>query len=292
LGRMGVPGMTAAAVLVTVLTVTFAVIWLKGSRHSVLLEGLDYKKHPCRDLYPFGLEVLEMIRYRFSSMRDRKMAGYIKILYGSEYREYYQRIHMARKISVAVPVCIFFLVVSVLIDDWSLVVFAFLAAGGSAWYFDRAIYDVISKRAGSIRRDIPEILTELALLVNAGMVLRNAWRKASLSGEGVLHMEMRRAVEHIDNGIPETEAYREFAGRCGDRYLDRIISAMLQNLKKGNRELVEFLSETSSECWEERKQSVLRKGEEASTKMLLPIGLMFLGILLMIMLPIMGSMSL
>jgi tight adherence protein C len=123
------------------------------------------------------------------------------------------------------------------------------------------------------------------------MVLRDAWRKTAKSGDGVLYAEMLRTAEHVDNGVTEFDAYREFAERCGDQYLDKIISAMVQNLTKGNRELVEFLRRTASECWSQRKQSVLKKGEEASTKLLLPIGLMFLGVLLMIMLPIMGNIA-
>jgi tight adherence protein C len=42
----------------------------------------------------------------------------------------------------------------------------------------------------------------------------------------------------------------------------------------------------SDESWNEQKHAVRRKGEMASTKMLFPIMLIFLGILIMIMLPI------
>lgn len=277
--------------MVTLLTALYVVIWFKGCRYSFLLDSLDYRKHPFKDLYPFGLEVLDIIHYKYSSLYDRKMERYIKIIYGEQYAEYYRRIGMAQKISLSVPVCILFLVISAMVNDWLLFIFSFAAAGGSAYYFDRVIYDVISKRSESISKDIPEVLTELTLLVNAGMVLRDAWRKTAKSGDGVLYVEMLRTAEHVDNGVTEFDAYREFAERCGDQYLDKIISAMVQNLTKGNRELVEFLRRTASECWSQRKQSVLKKGEEASTKLLLPIGLMFLGVLLMIMLPIMGNIA-
>lgn len=291
MGKMGASGIGAAAFLATVLTFLFVAVWLKGRRFSFLIDNLDYRKHPFKDLYLFGLEALDMIRYGYSSLYDRKIERCMKKIHGEQYAEYYRRIAMAQKISVSLPVCVLLLVISTVINDWLMFVFSFIAAGGTAYYFDRAIYDVISRRGESISREIPEVLTELTLLVNAGMVLRDAWRKTAGSGDGVLHAEMLRTAERIDNGVPEFEAYREFAERCGDQYIDKIISAMMQNLTKGNRELVEFLRITASECWSRRKQAVLRKGEEASTKLLLPIGLMFLGILLMIMLPIMGNIA-
>ncbi len=45
------------------------------------------------------------------------------------------------------------------------------------------------------------------------------------------------------------------------------------------------------ESWEERKHYVKRKGETAATKLLLPIGMMFAGILIMVVVPIFGNMG-
>ena len=61
---------------------------------------------------------------------------------------------------------------------------------------------------------------------------------------------------------------------------------LVQNLTKGNHELVSFLKQTSTESWEERKNIVKRKGEAAATKLMLPIGIMFVGLLIMIVVPI------
>jgi tight adherence protein C len=291
LGELGIPGIAAVTVIVTFLSTAYAVLWIKGEKFSFLIEGLSYRKHPVKDIYLFGFEVLELIRYRYSTLYDRKMERYFKTLYGLQYSEYYRRINMAQKISAAVLAFIFFSILSVAINDWLVFVIAFAGSGAAAYYFDADIYEAISRRKNSIRKDFPEMLTELTLLVNAGLVLREAWRKTAMTGGGILYIEMRRTTERIDNGVPEFDAYLEFAERCADQSVDKAISAMVQNLTKGSRELVEFFRRTAAESWNERKQAVRRKGEEASTKMLIPIGLMFLGILLMIMMPIMGNMT-
>jgi tight adherence protein C len=41
----------------------------------------------------------------------------------------------------------------------------------------------------------------------------------------------------------------------------------------------------ADEMWEEKKHLVKRKGEAANSKLLLPVGMIFVGILLMIIVP-------
>ena len=51
-----------------------------------------------------------------------------------------------------------------------------------------------------------------------------------------------------------------------------------------------FLREMSDEIWEEKKHLVKRKGEAATSKLMAPMVLIFIGILGMIMVPVFLSM--
>ena len=51
-----------------------------------------------------------------------------------------------------------------------------------------------------------------------------------------------------------------------------------------------FLKDLSDEMWEEKKHLVKRKGEAANSKLLIPITMIFIGILGMIMIPVFLSM--
>ena len=64
----------------------------------------------------------------------------------------------------------------------------------------------------------------------------------------------------------------------------------MQNLSKGNSELVEYLKQQGKESWENKKHNVRRQGEKASSKLLIPIGIMFIGILIIVVVPIFGNM--
>ena len=49
---------------------------------------------------------------------------------------------------------------------------------------------------------------------------------------------------------------------------------LTQNLKKGSKGLLELLKQESQEAFEERRRQAKTTGEKASTKLLLPMGMM------------------
>lgn len=61
---------------------------------------------------------------------------------------------------------------------------------------------------------------------------------------------------------------------------------MIQGMEKGNKELVKMLSEQSQESWNLKKNIAMRDGEKASSKLLIPMMIMFAGILIMVLIPI------
>lgn len=109
-------------------------------------------------------------------------------------------------------------------------------------------------------------------------------------GERELYKEMQTTVLEVQNGIVELEAYRNFAERCSIKQIRRFSSTMIQNMQKGNAEISYFLKELSEEMWEEKKHIVKRKGEAANSKLMIPTAMIFIGILIMIMVPVFLSM--
>ena len=67
---------------------------------------------------------------------------------------------------------------------------------------------------------------------------------------------------------------------------------MIQGIEKGNSELAEFLSNQSAEMWAYKKQLMLQKGEVAASKLVAPIGIMFAGVLLIVISAALSGMSL
>lgn len=260
-------------------------------RYGALVEGLS-AKDPFRELYVVGFRLSELLRLDFKSRRAQRRIRQCAVIYGRKYAEYYYRLLVAKQVTVSLLILIVGLCLSVLLDEALLVLLAGAAAGGVAYYYETTITDVTKARSKSIGKDFPTVVSTLALLVNAGLIVREAWDKIGKNGDGVLYEEMRQATLNIENGMSETEAYLEFARRCDNEAVTKFAASLVQNLTKGNRELVEFLRQYASESWQERKQAVRVQGEEASTKLMIPITIMMLGLLIMICVPIMSGMVL
>lgn len=62
-------------------------------------------------------------------------------------------------------------------------------------------------------------------------------------------------------------------------------SLLSQNLKKGSRGLVELLEQEAENGMEERKSLARKLGEEAGTKLLLPMLLMLILVIVILMVP-------
>jgi tight adherence protein C len=145
----------------------------------------------------------------------------------------------------------------------------------------------VKEKQTMIRYDFPEFVNKLVLLINAGMTISSAWDKIVRDDKSnkAIYMELQIVSREIKAGKSEMEAYEDFAMRCRIPEINRFISCILQNLRKGNEELAAILRLQAKECWEMRKNIAKRLGEEASTKLLLPMFIMLVAILLIVIMP-------
>ena len=139
----------------------------------------------------------------------------------------------------------------------------------------------------SILKDFPDFVNKLALLINAGLTVRRAWEKIAedRKNSSDFYREAALVMSEIKAGKPEIKAYEDFAKRCRVSEVARFVTVILQNIRKGNAELVYILRVISNECWEMRKNAAKRLGEEAAAKMVLPLMLMFIAILIILATP-------
>ena len=129
--------------------------------------------------------------------------------------------------------------------------------------------------------------------MNAGMTISKAWEKIINENKKkhILYDEMRYALAEIKAGKPEGAAYEEFARRCRVKEVTKFVSIIVMNLKRGGSEVVPVLRQQGDECWEMRKNAARQLGEEAGTKILIPMMIMFLGIVLIVATPAVLSMT-
>jgi tight adherence protein C len=141
----------------------------------------------------------------------------------------------------------------------------------------RSLRRQVEERRRAVLRELPEMLSVLMLLVGAGESLQNALlRCAREGGEGhPLYRELKRAMNAMQNGESFQLAMDGFARRVGVQEASVLTSALLLQYRKGGSDFVHALRELSFNLWEKRKSLARTKGEEAVSKLSLPLVIIF-----------------
>ena len=266
----------------------FLCLYAKGKYEDFIGTGFK-KRHIYKVLAPAALFITDkLIAGRFIAY-ERKLSIKLAELYGGRDIKYMLKLHFVHKVIHMIIALLSVTLLGALMEkpDTCYAIFALSALGIVFYASDRELDEKIKKRNFNIRYDFPDFLNKMVLLINAGMTVPRAWEKIVRDRKNMtpLYEELRRTYIEIKNGKPEMEAYEDFARRCRVKEITKFITAVIQNLKKGNSDLVPLLKLQSNECWQLRKNMAKRLGEEASTKLVLPLMIMFVGILIIVILP-------
>lgn len=140
----------------------------------------------------------------------------------------------------------------------------------------------------SVIRALPEFVNRLVLLLNAGLVLTNAFEKSVEEGfdigrgeDDYFYRKLREVymLSKTANGSMHTEL-RRVARESGIRELMRVSNIISDNINKGV-ELTHKLQAESELLWLKRKKACEERGRLAETKLTLPL-MIFLMVLIMI----------
>lgn len=156
------------------------------------------------------------------------------------------------------------------------------------------------QRKEQMLTDYPEIINKFALLFTTGMTTKAVWERIvknyeeqkTYTGERAVYEEMRYALNEMQSGITEAEAYERFGRRCGISEYIKFGALLAQNLKKGTKGMTDLLRGESIQAFENRKSRAKRLGEEAGTKLLAPMFGMLAIVLVIVIVPAFLSMQL
>lgn len=153
------------------------------------------------------------------------------------------------------------------------------------------------QKEGELRRrqmilDYPDLLFKLSMLLNSGMTMQAAFFRIALEyrsrtegGVRYAYEEMLTAYYEMKSGVPEARAYENFGRRCQLESYNKLGMMLSSNLQKGSEGLAKILQELAVSAMEERRQMAKKLGEEAGTRLLLPMMLMLLVVLVILMAP-------
>lgn len=154
------------------------------------------------------------------------------------------------------------------------------------------------KRKKELLLDYPGIINKFLLLVNAGMSISNAWTKIAEDyrkkggDKQYAFEEMAYTAKELKMGVSESTAYEEFGRRVKLMPYLRFSTLLAQNIQKGSPDFIRILEEETLKAFEERKEAAKKAGEEAGTKLLIPMVIMLALVMVIILMPAMSSFQL
>ena len=156
------------------------------------------------------------------------------------------------------------------------------------------------ERYEELLRQYPGMISKFTMLLSTGTTVKHAWekmvhnyeeQKASI-GNQLVYEEMKTTLYEMQGGIPEAEAYERFGKRCNATTYLKFGAQLSQNLRKGSKGISNLLRMEAIQAFENRKSIAKRRGEEAGTKLLMPMMGMLAIVLIMVMVPAFLTMQL
>ena len=251
-----------------------------GGKYQYMVEYLDNKEYPLKSLYGIGFAWSETKLLGLKGKIKDTLMGQAKLLYDPKFAEYYASVTWAQVITfVYLSIAVGFILAGVLNSAFMLLV-GFGIGGFLGFYCFTRMKECLKTREIVCTSELPEIVSTMALLINAGMMLRNAWRTIADSKDGEVYQLMRQSCSDMDNGVSEVDAIYKFGKLSNSQEIRKFSSALAQSIERGGSELADFLGRQSIEMWHLKKQLMLQKGEAAASKLLAPTVMLFVGVII------------
>lgn len=230
------------------------------------------------------LNLMRRLSGRLVTLQQR-----IAMLYAGKNIPQYTKMFIAQIISI-VLLClvggsVFYLLAG---RDQVLIILALILAGLIPIISIKNIETKTTKRRQDIIYELPEFASKVSLLVNAGETIQEAIiRCTTMKGDdkNPLYIELNDAINKINNGESFNYVMEDFSKRCGVQEVSIFTTTILLNYRRGGGELALSLRELSGNLWEKRKAISKIRGEEAASKLIFPMILMFIAILFIMAFP-------
>ncbi|MGP0586490.1 type II secretion system F family protein [Paenibacillus timonensis] len=144
----------------------------------------------------------------------------------------------------------------------------------------------VQRREQLVLLELPELLNKIVLLVGAGSTVQQAIklcleRKREQTNHP-LYRELLQMQKEWEGGDSFQQALEGFSKRCGIQEVSAFATAVLLNYRRGGEDFALALRDLSHSLWEKRKAVGKTLGEQASSKLVFPMVLLFMAVLILV----------
>lgn len=185
-------------------------------------------------------------------------------------------------------------------ENNAILILAGLASLPAVWFAgEQQLRKELEIRKRQLIQMYPDFMTRLTLLLGVGMTVRGAMlklmqeeEKRKRRGVNYLLIELTVFCRALEAGETEGQALLAFGKRSGLQQYKRAAALLTQNLKRGSKNLLSQLEYEAHNALEDKKAQARQWGEEAGSKLLIPMIMMLVVVMILIMVPALGSFSL
>lgn len=136
-------------------------------------------------------------------------------------------------------------------------------------------------------KSFPDFVNKMCLYIESGMTIRGSLKQYTTvcENESILKQEIEYTINMLETGEEETLCYEQLGFRLGIPCYYRLFGDIAQNIRMGGRDLLKLMRASLITAREVKVEYVRKKGEQASTKLLLPMGLLLLVVMAIVVAP-------
>lgn len=280
----------AQIISIIIIVITALPILLAGNKYKEFIE--PYKEEfQFIFLAPAGLYIIDRFKVmiRLSSQLMPIQQKISSIYRAGRKIQQYTKMYIAEIISTTL-ICLIGGAVFTLLSggDHLLLIFGTILAVLLPALSIKKLDEKVNKRKQDIIFELPEFASKIALLVNAGETCQKALIRCTMmkqDDENPLYQELLETVTKLQNGESFSQVMEEFSKRCGVQEVSAFTTVILLNYRRGGDQLSLSLRELSQSLWGKRKAISKTRGEEASSKLIFPMVLIFIVILVIVAYP-------
>lgn len=281
-------------ILATVCILLLILALGKGKAYQPMVENLDSDQYFMKDWYTIGFYLNTLGPFRLRGKLEGDLKTSARLVFGNVYFEYYASLAWAQ-----------FLTFALLVLAIGFTFCSFLGTTGALFFlviiclFVAALWNLcvskmketVTARREDCEDEFPNMVSKLCLLINSGMTLHEAWYVVAEGKNGILYELMRTACQDMDNGDSDRAAIYKFGVLTDSADIKKFTGNVISGIEKGPKELADMLLSQTSDLWAHKRQVALQKGEIAAGKLIIPLGITFAGIIMIIVSGAMQSMS-
>lgn len=220
----------------------FILFWLflyikYRNAYDQVIDAIDKKKFMFGEIYFIGFGFITLFHINIKTERGSKKIKEISEIYGRKYAEFYHYVITGGSISYFLTLLPMGFCLGAIANNVMLGVLGVVASALLLEYMSGEIKKNVNERREDILEDLPQMLSKFTLLINAGLIVRDAWFKVAYANDKPIYKEMQEACVEMNNGVPVREAVFHFADRCSVAEVRKFANSVNQNMEKGGSDL-------------------------------------------------------